>query len=109
MRRRDILLHEATASYEEARPGRRSGRDGGPTHGRWVVATGLQGALRTLNSRDGRGNHLGLHGGRVQGGSLGGAPCGWHDVARDAGARLSLSPPPALVLPVRVSGGSSAA
>ena len=33
---------------------------------------------------------------RVQGGSLGGAPCGWHDVAREADARISLFPPLAL-------------
>src|SRR5919112_6308275 len=78
---------------EEARPGRRSGRDGNPTYGRWVVATGIQGAPRALDRRDGRGAHLRLPGWRVQGGSSGGPPCGWHDVASEADARISLPHP----------------
>ena len=66
-------------------------------------------ALCALYRRDGRGAHLGLHGGRVQGGSLGAPPCCGHEVAREADARISLPPPLALVLPVRVSDGSRAA
>jgi hypothetical protein len=65
--------------------------------------SGLQGALRALDRQDGRGAHLGLH--RVQGGSLGGPPCCGHEVGRGADAGISLPPPLALVLPVRVTKG----
>jgi hypothetical protein len=69
----------------------------------------LQDALRTLDDPDGRGAHLGLHRGRVQGGSLGGPPCCGHEVASEADAHISLPLRLALVLPARVSEGSSAA
>ena len=105
MRRRHAQLREASATtpHEEARPDPRSGRDRRSTDGGCVVATGLQGALRTLDGRDGRGSDLGLHGGRVQGGPSGGAACGRDVVARGADARLSFPPALALNLPVRVS------
>jgi hypothetical protein len=66
-------------------------------------------ALCALDRRHGRGAHLGLHRGRVQGGSLRGPPCCGHEVAREADARISLLPPLALVLPVWVTEGKSAA
>ena len=84
---------------EEARPGRRSGRDGEPTYGRWVVAPGIQGALRASTAEvlicvctDGEYKEARREDRRAVGMKL------------PAKQITYLPPPPlALVLPVRVS------
>jgi hypothetical protein len=78
---------------EEAASNPRPGTARGLAHGRRYVAEGLQGALRTLDGRHGRGDDLGRNRGRVQGSLAGRAERGRRTVANAAYAP-GLPPPP---------------
>jgi hypothetical protein len=90
---------EGVAPLERSAPCPRPWAARRAAHGGRLVATGLQGALRTLDDGGGRGGGLGRHGRRIQGGPRGGPQRGRSAVAHRADGRLFLWSPLATVPP----------
>ena len=87
-------------SSEEGTSHPRSGTARRPSYRKWCVAHGLQGALGTLDSRQGRSDHLGRNGRRVQGRWEGRPERSRLTVARGAYVPDFPSPPVEPILPV---------
>ena len=96
--RRPCASERVAALLEGPAPCPRPGAACRTAHGRRLVATGLQGHLRTLPDGVGRGG-LDRHRRRIQGGPRGGSDRGRSTVAYRADGRLFLWPPLATAPP----------